>query len=447
MIAAKSLLSLLVMGLGLASAQVRDGDSFCTISGTESCAVDSISPSTLDDSVVIYPGGTTRCGFDTWSSNETDYYTNSTFFFQVFPASSKKKLLIYFQGGGACLDDNTCNFGLQCAFQTFTPYARALSTGILNRSDSDNMFNDWNIVHIPYCTGDLHVGNKLYAPNDTYIDELLGKTECLDQNMTLHMNGFNNTNSALSWALTNYPDPEQIVVAGSSAGSLAAQIASVYVNDLWQAEKNSIRYGVLADSYVGVQPANTPSGEILVYYGACDVDLKFPATVANECDNATLTIKEMMTAMFEAIPSADWLYVDGIADQTQRYFYQLSKDGVLGYPFTDLISAADFYADILDILDAYKVASDRVSTFLIDSTQHVYLMNYFYNYSALGNHTELGPFLNEWLVSNTSLDGSEPGSSDGTTAGSSTTTSGGSGLRVQLSLAMLVTAMAACLVL
>lgn len=442
----KTLFSLLALGAGLASAQVRDGDSFCSISGSESCAVENISPSSLDNSVVIYPGGTTRCGFDTWSSNETEYFTNSTYFFQVFPTTNldKKKLLIYFQGGGACLDDNTCNFGLQCGFQTFTPYARALSTGILNRSDSDNMFNDWNIVHIPYCTGDLHVGNKIYAPNDTSIDQLLGKDECLDQNMTLYMNGYNNTNSALSWALANFPNPEQLVVAGSSAGSLASQIVSVYVADMWEAEKNSIQYGVLADSYVGVQPNNTPAGEILIYYGACDVDLKFPATVANECDQSSMTIKEMMIAMFDTIPFADWLFVSSIADQTQRYFYQLSQDGVLGYPFPDLISAADFYADVLDILDAYKVASDRVSTFLIDSTQHVFLMDYFYNYSALGNHTELGPFINEWLVANSSLESSTSGSSGGTAAGS--TTSEARSVRVQVSLALLA-ALAASFVL
>lgn len=457
----KVLRSLLVLGLGLSHAQVRDGDSFCAISSSESCAVEKISPSQLDSSVVIYPGGNTRCAFDDWSSSETDFATNATYFFQVFPNAKldKTKLLIYFQGGSTCLNPResgseeatsgspTCNFALDCATTaTFNweANAKALSSGVLNRSDSDNVFNDWNIVHIPYCTGDLHVGNSVYPPNDTVFFHPPSPSYCLDQNLSMHMNGYNNTNSALSWTLANFPHPEQIVVAGSNTGSLASQIVSAYVADLWQAEKNAIKYSVLADSYVGVLPNNTPVGGLLSYYGSCSVDLKFPAAVSSKCDDqSSLTIKDIVLPLITSIPFASWLFVDSIADETQRNMYHLAQDGVYLYPFPEVdYTASEFNSAMQSIVQAYQAASKSVSSFFVDSTQNVFLLSHYADYPAQGNQTQLGSFIGTWLGVS---DSSSSSNSSGTAAGS--TTSGSDSVSTHQLALLLLVATALCLAL
>jgi hypothetical protein len=161
--------------------------------------------------------------------------------------------------------------------------------------------------------------------------------------MTLHQVGYVNTMAVLDWAYENYPEPEEIVIGGSSAGALGAQILSLLVANKWQVEEKSIRYGVLADSYVGVLPSDYSAGELIQYYGTCDVDLDVTSSVVAACDSGNLTVAELMSSMIEEIPTAEWLFIDSEADHTQRYFYALVDEGILGYPFTNLISGDVFF--------------------------------------------------------------------------------------------------------
>ena len=317
------------------------------MSDSNSCNVDDLTISKLDKSVIIYPGGATRCAYDDFARPGVNFTTNATYFFQVFPAldQRKTKLLLYFQSGGACIDDLTCAFGLQCMYETFTPNAQPASTGILDRSDDANLFNDYNIVHLLYCTGDLHLGNHVTTIPDNPLYALLNKPECQGHNMTLHQVGYQNTKAVLDWAVENYPDPEEIIISGSSAGALAAQALSALVADMWQVEENEIRYSVLADSYVGVLPSHYSAGKLISYYGTCELDLRVTPKLWDQCDDDNeLTVAEMMSFMIEDVPAAKWLFLNSMYDTIQRYFYEVVLEGIIGYPFINLISGEDFYA-------------------------------------------------------------------------------------------------------
>ncbi|KAE9300019.1 hypothetical protein PF001_g15161 [Phytophthora fragariae] len=289
-------------------------ESICTLSDSEICAVDSLTPSDDDGSVLIYPGGNTRCDFDDYTDSATTFSTNSTYFFQVFPntKADKSKLMIFFQGGGACADEDTCAFGLQCslgASATFTTAATSSSAGVLDRSLEDNMFKDWNIVFIPYCT----------------------------------------------------------------------------------------------DSYVGVVPKEHPAAELLVYYGACTNDFGLFEDIVAACEAGTATTIEMIEALLQAQPEGNWLFVDSKGDKTQRYFYALVSEGILGYPFSDLISEEYFFANMSAILDAYQTASSRITTFYVEGTKHVFLADSNFTSYESDEGLLLGDVINAWLVSNSSL--------------------------------------------
>ncbi|KAE8995248.1 hypothetical protein PR003_g20285 [Phytophthora rubi] len=431
----------------LAKAQIRDGDEICVVSDSNACAVDDLTPSALDSSAVIYPGGDTRCAFDDFSNSSVDFSTNATYFFQVFPAQSKKKLMLYFQGGGACIDDLTCAFGLQCMYETFSPNAKPLSTGVLNRSNDENLFNDYNIVHLPYCTGDLHIGSHVEAIADSALYSLLGMPECLGHNMTLHQVGYNNTKAVLDWAVENFPNPEEILISGSSAGALAAQALSALVADTWEVEENNIRYSVLGDSYVGVLPSDYTAGKLISYYGTCELDLKVTAKLWDQCDDNELSVAEMMSYMIEDVPAAQWLFLNSMYDETQRYFYELVAEGILGYPFTDLISGEDFYSTMTAIINVYRNVSDQVSTFYANSTQHVYLTvnDYYHNATRTPGGEYLGDFLKDWLVTNSSIDAAASAASlsaSGSTAGSSSSSSSEESAAVSLNGALSLTVVA-----
>ncbi|KAK1948083.1 hypothetical protein P3T76_000373 [Phytophthora citrophthora] len=415
----------------LAPVPLTTAESSCTISDSESCAVDTLTPSDDDGSVLIYPGGNTRCAFDDYTDSVTTFSTNSTYFFQVFPngGSDKSKLMIFFQGGGACTDEETCSFGLQCslgASATLTTTATASSAGVLNRSISDNMFKDWNIVFVPYCTGDVHAGNRILEPYESNIAELLGEPQCLGLNYTMYLNGYNNTRAALDWALENYPDVDNLIVGGESAGSLGAQLHSAHIAELWDVSAKGTRYSVIADSYVGAVPANHTGSQSLHFTGVCDVDLGMPAAVVADCDVETATTVEMTGSLIEEELQGNWLFINSKGDLTQRYFYALLDEGIEGYPFTDLVSEEDFYADMSSILDAFQKISSRITTFYVEGTKHVFLADTNFTSYESDEGLLLGDVLNAWLVSESSLNSNNTSGSTTVTMSSGTSTTGSS---------------------
>ncbi|OWZ19477.1 hypothetical protein PHMEG_0006270 [Phytophthora megakarya] len=419
---AKAALTLLVLPI----LTIQGSSSTCEINDSNACTIDSLTASTDDGSVLIYPGGDTRCAFDDYTDTVTTFESNSTYFFQVFPAANqdKKKLLLFFQGGGACVDQYTCDFALQCQLGSsalISTTASVTDTGIMNRTLDGNVFNDYNIVYLPYCTGDLFVGNKYLEPYESVYNQALGNKQCLGQNQGMYMNGYNNTMAVLKWALANYPDPEQLVIGGYSAGSLAAQMWSAYVAKTWSVESKSTKFQVLADSYVGVFPEyEVAASELINYYGGCSL-VGFRDTMVAECEAETATAVELVSSLMEEVPNGEWLFIDSIADKTQRKFYELVLLGIAGYPFTNLLPADEFYGNMTEILDTYSSFMD-VTRFNIDSDQHVWLTGNDYESAMDLEGQLLGEVLSAWLTNSSSI--SSNSSTGASLTGSSSTDSG-----------------------
>ncbi|KAG6609232.1 Carbohydrate esterase [Phytophthora cinnamomi] len=420
---------LLASAATLTCVPLAAAESICTLSDSEACSVDSLTPSDDDGSVLIYPGGNTRCAFDDYTDSVTTFSTNSTYFFQVFPntEADKSKLMIFFQGGGACADEDTCAFGLQCslgASATFTTAATSSSAGVLDRSLADNMFKDWNIVFIPYCTGDIHIGNRVTAAYESGIEVLLGNTQCLGLDYAMHMNGYNNTMAVLDWALENFPEVDDLIVGGESAGSLGAQVHSAKIAEMWDVKAKGTQFSVLADSYVGVVPKDHPAAELLVYYGACTNDFGLAEDIVAACEAGTATTIEMIEALLQAQPEGNWLFIDSKGDKTQRYFYALVDEGILGYPFSDLISEEYFFSNMSAILSAYQTVSSRITTFYVEGTKHVFLADSNFTSYESDEGLLLGDVINAWLVSNSSLNTGTTPEPTTETPSSTTTTPG-----------------------
>ncbi|POM72818.1 Hypothetical protein PHPALM_10413 [Phytophthora palmivora] len=388
----KFVVSLLILPTLVAYA---DGNS-CNVSPSEKCSIDSLPLPGDDGSVLIYPGGSTRCAFDDYSDNTTTFKSSSQYFFQVFPnQQDKSKVLLYFQGGGACVDKYTCNFALQCqlgASPLITTTAKVDNSGIMDRGADGNPFNDWNVVFLPYCTGDLFVGNTELEASESAYNQALGNKQCLGQNRSMHLNGYNNAKTVLDWALENFPNPEKLVIGGYSAGSLGAQLWSAKVAEMWQVEQKSTKFQVLADSYVGVFPEHKAAASSLVnFYGGCDVDLHFPEQMRAECKAGTASA----TALKQT-PKSEWLFIDSNADRTQRKFYELVRLGIAGYPFTTLLDAGEFYGNLTQILDSHAQLTS-VTRFNIDSDKHVWLMSPDYAATTSLDGAVLGNVLSDWL--------------------------------------------------
>jgi Pectinacetylesterase len=155
----------------------------------------------------IVPGGDCEC------ADGSEFY-----FFER--RADPTKVVLFLEGGGACWDPETCAFTTEDS-TTYTWNAtnedRAFRGGIFNRANPDNPFADFTFIFVPYCTGDVHLGNvtREYSPE-----------------LTVEHNGFVNGTTALTYLVENYPDATQVVVAGASAGSVAAPVYGGLVADL-----------------------------------------------------------------------------------------------------------------------------------------------------------------------------------------------------------------------
>ena len=135
----------------------------------------------------------------------------------VNPAPGSKKLLVFLMGGGACWDYlscavlNTSTHGPQAGAQ-WQQQAMGLAGSILDRSSSKNPFADYNLVFVPYCTGDVHSGDNVA----TYMSGT--------QQKVIHHKGRANLMAFMRRVGATFAESEKVIVSGSSAGGFGVAI-------------------------------------------------------------------------------------------------------------------------------------------------------------------------------------------------------------------------------
>lgn len=128
------------------------------------------------------------------------------------------KVLFFLEGGGACFSADTCGPASNSFKRTLGPNdPPAMDAGIFNLSRADNPFADYSIVFVPYCTGDVHIGNTTKDYGDGVI---------------IHHNGYINATTALGTMAARFPDATEVVVAGESAGSVPTPLYAGLTHDL-----------------------------------------------------------------------------------------------------------------------------------------------------------------------------------------------------------------------
>ncbi len=129
------------------------------------------------------------------------------------------KVMFYFEGGGACFSAETCGPTAPTFTPTITQTVDDLAerTGLFDSTNPENPLADYSIVYVPYCTGDVHLGNATteYSPE-----------------ITIEHRGYLNAQAALDYLVATYPDTEQLVVTGASAGSVPTPLMAGLASDL-----------------------------------------------------------------------------------------------------------------------------------------------------------------------------------------------------------------------
>ncbi len=144
----------------------------------------------------------------------------SPYKFFINRAPTTSNTVIYMEGGGACWDYESCTGisdlgarnpnGIPDDYLDLTNPATSLVSPFVFRFNpfSRTKVQAWNLVYVPYCTGDLYTGDKiaLYDSSDG------------TDSIVWHHNGLRNMRAMLAWLKNNLPRPGQALVTGCSAG-------------------------------------------------------------------------------------------------------------------------------------------------------------------------------------------------------------------------------------
>jgi Pectinacetylesterase len=296
--------SVAILAVGLLAVGCGGGDG-----GSASPDPDATTDSTAVDAAAWereVPGGECQCS------------DGSEFRFWVREANPEK-VLVYLRGGGACWSAETCaqdgSDGSDALYETTIGEHPSRLDGIFDLTNESNPFADYSIVYVPYCTGDVFIGNA----TTTYADGL-----------TVQHKGYVNGTAALDHLAATFPDATDVVVAGLSAGSVAAPLYGGLVSDrLPDAEIT-----VLADGS-GAYPDDVPGGaEIAAAWGMGNTIPDWPET-------AGLTAEQWMAPTLfvqsgRHDPDITFARHDYAYDHTMALF-----NGLLGVAEDDVLSLID----------------------------------------------------------------------------------------------------------
>lgn len=286
----------------------------------------------------ISPGGETTCAFGTPYS----FFVRNT---------DSDKVLIHFQGGGACWDEETCNPDNSYFTRAVGDLEDGFYTeGIFDFDNPANPVGDYNMVVVSYCTADIHTGNQSVAYNDDWTIEHMGAV---------------NSNVVLDWVFENYPDPEDVVITGCSAGAYGALYHSRTIMERY----NDLRIRQLADSGVGII---TSDWEGLTAWGTYNSLTGEFAEVAPSIDPADFNNALLMATAAE-FPQNRFAHYTTNGDIVQTGFYFLM--GGIGWTgqmnerlatlndevpnFASYIAGGDEHC-VLPLAGFYEFASDGV---------------------------------------------------------------------------------------
>jgi hypothetical protein len=148
-------------------------------------------------------------------------------------------LLFFFEGGGACWNYDTCSgrdgvlgaanpngipddYMTQFTAKYVSPIVNGADPGLPFRSRTDLVTRNWNIVYMPYCTGDVHIGNNFAVYSDPH---------GVEPPLTWYHAGFANTSAAIAWTRGAFATPAKLLVTGFSAGGTGTAAAYWFVRN------------------------------------------------------------------------------------------------------------------------------------------------------------------------------------------------------------------------
>jgi len=299
--------------------------------------------------------------------------------FGIRSQTGSDKLMIYLEGGGACFNGSTCginpgSFG-SGAFGAWQ--GSVGNSGIFDTGNSENPVKDWNMIYVPYCSGDVHAGNASSA-------DVPGALSPKNQEFV----GYANIYLYLKRIIPTFPGLTKVLLTGISAGGVGA-----------------------AYNYDRVAQAFCPTPVILVddsgppmaddYLAPCLQsrwrDLwNFPQTLPADCPQCTGAdgggIVNYVDFIGNKYPKARLGLISSTRDSVISLFFGYGKNDCQNIDGISSPIDGNVYAMGLDDLRKNHMKNPgQWGTYYVDSTTHTYLL------SGMYSTTVQGKKMSSWL--------------------------------------------------
>jgi len=261
------------------------------------------------------------------------------------------KVMIYLQGGGACFNSSTCAGNPQ-SFSAANLGDR--STGIFDRGDTENPVKDFNMVFVPYCTGDVHAGNA----ENVMVD---GVTE------PQQFVGYANIGKYLTRIVPTFPNATQVLLTGESAGGFGSAANYDHVQNAFGTVPVALvdDSGPTLDSSVVAPCLQQQWRE---YWGLDDTLL---ADCGAGCNDPNDFLTDYVASIRARHPNLRAGLISSTSDQVIRGFFGFSANNCTAQvPNT---TAPAFAAALQTFRTAVQTPGPAFGTFYIDSTKHTWL--------------------------------------------------------------------------
>jgi hypothetical protein len=292
-------------------------------------------------------------------------------------SDASDNVLIFLEGGNACFNDFSCLVtanvddgydGDKFAAQGATDVGRY---PYLDRTDPENPFKDYSMIYVPYCTGDLHAGERA----DVEIDGRMRQ-----------FHGFTNMTAFLERIVPTFPDADSVILTGISAGGFGAALNYDHVASAFGAE---IKTTLIDDSGPPMADPFVPAclqEHLFETWGYANT---LPADCA---DCAGAFVEPYVEYLLEKYPARSMALISSDADGT--------ISTLLGFGLNDCANLqslpleydpAQYRAGLENLRD--NVAADsRFRLYMLASDEHVWLDN------PIGSVTVEGVDLEDWLA-------------------------------------------------
>jgi len=239
----------------------------------------------------------------------------------------------------------------------FNSAESAPGTGIFDQDNRENPVRDWNLVYIPYCTGDAMGGTKT-APTDV-------PGGPAEQWFVGHLN----VAKFLSRIVPTFRTPSDLVLTGMSAGGSSVLMNVLLVQRAFPAVK--VRY-IDDSSLPPVSRALFPEclqKRLRTLWG---LDESLLASCGQSCPNRDDYWQDYSLFLAKTLSDRPAGFIDAVEDSMMRAVLGVGARSCTGSLLFDSVAAAPFRAELLSYRD--KLSSyERFSTFYPLGSQHTWL--------------------------------------------------------------------------